>query len=164
MKSNGLKYFILWGGGVSVLTGFFFYTLNTDFNASTMDTLVGSRVKALPETKDHTCRVWQNRRGIRWHYPCSLYHSLLIPNLGLDYTTVIYTSMRSKGNAAAIRLHFCPTLDPVNIEMQCPNWRFSIIFVYHSIARTVLIPYTNSQSILVLIEGQFLLYVWMCSR
>lgn len=81
---------------------------------------IGSGVVALPGTKDHTCRVGQgqgrHRAGIRWQCLCSLHQSWLIPYLGLDYTTVIYTSMRSKGNVVAIRLHFGPTLYPLMLD------------------------------------------------
>lgn len=71
---------------------------------------VGSGVIALPGTKGSpssclahvvSCR---DTNGIEQGYNdlCSLHHSLLITNLGLEYTMVIYTSMRPKGNDVAI--------------------------------------------------------------
>lgn len=106
---------------------FLYLFTSTSLKALTIDASVGSGVVALPGTKDHTCCVkWTRAAYYRdkvtethAHYLCTLHHSLLIPNLGLDYTTVIYTSMKSKGNTVAIRLHFVPTLYPVTHNLRC---------------------------------------------
>lgn len=88
---------------------------------SPTDTWSGIRCRSTARDKSpHVSnRAAQSRDKVsetRAHSLCSLHHSILIPNLGLDYTTVIYTIMRFKGNAVAIRLHFGTALSPVTLK------------------------------------------------
>lgn len=90
-----------------------------------LSSLLRPHLKILLEYKaTHTrfmrCRL---RTDVRWPDLCSPDHPLLIPNLGLDYTVVIYTSKRSKRRlAATMCLHFGPAVFPLHSQKTYLLW------------------------------------------